>query len=216
MTKLKARMASETGSVLITSMIAASLLAAIGLSLAGLGNVELAIGANHRAGSQTLYAAEAAAEGVVAELLAVSSWTDVLSGAASSRFTGSQTPPVGPGEPAVTLAQLTTALQAESDASGSWGANSPRWRLFSFGRLDELAPAAAPDGDDYLAAWVADDVGETDGDPFTDTNGRLQITARATNHRGMRRTIALMVGQTSGRTASGFPGARILAWREGR
>lgn len=217
MTKLKShRRHSEEGSALIAALIAATLLLGLGLSLAGLSSVEVAIASNHRAGSQARYGADAVFESVLADLLTVPDWTLVLSGVASSRLTGSQNPPVGPGDPPLSLGQLTTALQAESDAAASFGADSPQWRLFAYGWLAELAPAAATDSDEYLIAWVADDVGELDGDPFTDTNGRLQVMARASSARGLERRINVIVGQTSGRTAAGTPGPRILAWREVR
>ena len=31
----------------------------------------------------------------------------------------------------------------------------------------------------YLVAWIADDPGETDNDPFVDSNGRITLLARA-------------------------------------
>lgn len=196
------------------ALLAASLLAALGLALAGLGSVETVIASNQRAGSQLAYAAEATAEGVLADLLTTSNWTDILGGVVSSRFSGHAVPPVGPGDAPMTLPQLVASVQAENDALGSWSTNGPQWRLFAHGWITELAPMASVDHDEFLAAFVADDVGETDGDPFVDTNGRIQIAARALSARGTHRTILVTVEQTTKLTPAGFPGVRVLAWRE--
>jgi hypothetical protein len=199
---------------MVIALLASSLLAALGLALAGLGSVETLVAANQRAGSQLAYAAEATAEGVLADLLTTSNWTDILNGVVSSRLSGYSVPPVGPGDPPMTLAQLTSVVQAENDALGSWGSNGPQWRLFAHGWITELAPMASVDHDEFLAAFAADDVGETDGDPFVDTNGRIQIAARALSTRGTHRTILMTVAQTTKLTPAGFPGVRILAWKE--
>jgi hypothetical protein len=215
MTKLKsARTNEDGGSALLIALLASSLLAALGLALAGLGSVETVIASNQRAGSQLAYAAEATAEGVLADLLTTSNWTDVLNGVVLSRLSGHAVPPVGPGDPPMTLAQLTAVVQAENDTLGFWGANSPQWRLFAHGWITELAPMASVDHDEFLTAFAADDVAETDGDPFADTNGRIQIAARASSARGAHRTILMTVAQTTKPTPAGFPGVRILAWKE--
>jgi hypothetical protein len=81
MTILKSeRQRREEGSALLVVLLASSLLAALGLALAALGSVETVIASNQRAGSQLAYAAEAAAEGVLADLLTIPNWSDVLLG----------------------------------------------------------------------------------------------------------------------------------------
>ena len=215
MTKMKSNCRGrEEGSALLVALMASSLLAALGLALASLTVVEATISSNHRAGQQLFYAADAAVEAILADLLTTPNWTDILTGAVSSRLSGHAVPPAGPGIAPRALAQLTADVQAESDAAGVWGANTPRWRLFSFGWLTELAPIASGNSDEYLTAWVADDVDEADGDPLADTNGRLQFIARASSARGMQRRIALTVAQTPELTMAGSPAVRILAWRE--
>jgi hypothetical protein len=215
MTKLKSNLTCrEQGSALLVALLASSLLAALGLALASLTVVETTISSNHRAGSQAFYAADAVAEAILADLLTTPNWTDILTGAVSSRLNGHAVPPAGPGAIPRTLAQLTADVQAESDAAGVWGPNTPRWRLFAYGWLTELAPIAAGNSDEYLTAWAADDIDEADGDPLADTNGRLQFVARASSARGMQRRIALTVAQTPDLTMAGSPAIRILAWRE--
>jgi len=216
MTKVKSGWpGTDEGSALFVALIGSTLLTALGLALAGVSVVEIGIAANHRAGAQAAYAVEAGVDVVISDLLTVPNWTDILGGIVSSRLTGSAVPPVGPGESPVALAQLTAAVQAESDAAASWGANSPQWRLFAYGWLYEAAPGSL-DSDEYLIAWVADDVGEVDNDPFVDTNRRVQVLARARSARGIERSVVAVVEQTTTLTTAGLPGARVLAWREVR
>jgi hypothetical protein len=215
MTILKSEVhAGEAGSALLVVLVASSLLAGLGLALAALGSVETVIASNQRAGSQLAYAAEAAAEGVLADLLTLTNWSDTLNGVAVSRLQGHAVPPVAAGEPPVTLAQLAATVQSEFDVQGSWGSNHPQWRLFAHGWLTELAPMATADSDEFIAAFVADDVGEGDGDPLVDSNGRIQILARAMSARGIHRSIVMTVEQTSSRTPSGVPGVRVVTRKE--
>lgn len=217
MTVLKSeRQGGEAGSALVVVLLASSLLAALGLALAALGSVETLIASNQRAGGQLAYAAEAAAEGVLADLMTIPNWSDTLTGQAVSRLQGHATPPVAAGEPSVSLTQMTATVQSEFDGQGSWGANHPRWRLFAHGWLTELAPMATIDSDEFIAAFVADDVGEGDGDPLADSNGRIQVAARALSARGIHRSIVMTVEQTSSRTSSGIPGVRVLTRKETR
>jgi len=133
-----------------------------------------------------------------------------------SQLSGSSVPPVMPGAPLVTLPQLTASLQFASNAAGSWGSNTPQWRLFAHGWTSDLSSTAAIAADNYLVAWVADDIGETDGDPSTDSNGRIQVMARAISRRGIQRNVALTVAQTIEVTNAGAHGVRVLSWREVR
>ena len=204
----------EAGSALLVVLVASSLLAAIGLALAALGTVETVIASNQRAGSQLAYAADAAADGVLADLLTLANWSDALNGVASSSLRGHAVPPVGPGEPPVTLVQLTAAVQSEFDAQGSWGANHPQWRLFGHGWLTEFAPMATVDSDEFIATFVADDVAENDGNVLVDSNRRIQINARAMSARGIHRSIVMTVEQTSSVTSTGVPGVRVLTRKE--
>jgi Tfp pilus assembly protein PilX len=215
MTKLKSQPhRREEGSALLVVLLASSLLAALGLALAALSSVETVIASNQRAGSQLAYAADAALEGVLADLLTIANWSDTLSGAASSRLQGHSTPPAGAGQAPVTLAQLTATVQAEFDAQGSWGANHPRWRMFSHGWLTELAPMATADSDEFIATFVADDLGENDGDPVVDSNRRIQVTARAMSPRGIYRSMLMTVEQTTSLASGGVPGVRVLTRKE--
>src|SRR6185503_2559240 len=213
MTKLKSGgREREEGSALLMALLAAALLAGLGLALAGLGSVETVIASNHRAAGQLVLAADAGVEAVLGELPPVSDWTDVLSGLVTSQLAVHAVPPGGPGEPPLTLTQLTMAIQTEFGRLGSWGSNTPQWRMFGHGWLRELVPAAAPDGDEFIATFVADDVGESDANPMADSNNRIQIAARASDSRGAHRTLLVTVEKTLG--TSGIPGVRVLSWKE--
>lgn len=212
MTKLKSPIRSgEEGSALLIVLLASSLLAGLGLALAGLGSVESLIASNHRAAGQLGLAADAGVEAVIAELSAVANWSDIVGGVVTSRLAGHAVPPVAPGSPSLTLAQLTASMQTDYSRLGSWGADTPQWRLFGHGWLSELVPVATGDSDEFLAMFVADDVGEHDGAPFIDANGRIQIAARASNARGGHRTMLVTVEKIG---APMSPGVRVLSWRE--
>src|SRR6186997_3072714 len=77
---------NEAGSALIMALIATVLLTSLGVGLVMLSNTEGAIASNYRAGSETLYAADAAVERVVQDLLLVPRWNDILAGTAQSGF----------------------------------------------------------------------------------------------------------------------------------
>ncbi len=216
MTKLKSacqcRCSGEQGSALLVALLSASIVTGLGLALAGLGRVETVIAVNHRMASQLVLAADGGVEAALAELPAVSDWSDVLGGVVSSRLAGHRVPPVAPGEAPLTLGQLTAAMQLAYGRMGSWGANTPQWRMFGHGWLAEIVPAAAADSDEFLATFVADDVGESDGNPQVDTNGRIQVAARASNRRGAQRTLIVLAEKSVG--PSGTPGVRVLTWKE--
>ena len=78
------RARSDRGSALIIALLATMLLTALGLTLVLMSNTETAISANYRNSQETLYAADAAVERVVQDLLLIPRWNDVLTGDASS------------------------------------------------------------------------------------------------------------------------------------
>jgi hypothetical protein len=201
-------MRNDDGSALILALMAAVLLALLGAGLVLVGSTEGAIAANFRASLEARYAADAAAERAVQDLLRVSDWTDVLSGAASSTFTDGM-PRLPSGQP-LDLVAMTTGFQRESDLAASWGSNNPQWRLFSYGPLAGITGAGTVQSSAYLVSWVADDPAETDGNPFVDANGRITLMARSV---GLFQTSRL-VEVTLARIGPGPAGARVLSWRE--
>ncbi len=191
--------------MVLLALVATAILNALGLGLITLTNTEALIAANYREASQMLYAAEAAAECAVSDVGRTASWSDVLSGASASTFRDATLAPVLPSGERLDLAALTAALQASSDATVRRGANNPRWRLFLYHPLSQIARSS--DSTEYVVAWVADDPAETDDDPLADGNGRVTVRAQAFGRQGTERTIDVTIAKAP-------MGASILSWRE--
>ena len=203
---------SSDGSALLLALMAVGLLSALGAGLVLLGSTEGAIATNFRTSGEALYAAEAAAERALQDLLVLTNWTEALSGVVPSSFVDSTLTPTLASNQPLDLTTLTVQLQQQSDASSSWGPDNPRWRLDRYGPLSGITGSGAVQSSAYLAVWIADDPAETDGDPFADSNGRITLRARADGLFGSMRVAEV----TLARTGPGRPGARVLSWREVR
>jgi len=147
MTMLRTRARSEDGTALIMSLMSMMLLTALGAAVIMVTNTETRIADNYRNSQEALYAADAAAERVVQDLLMIPRWNDILTGAAKSAFVdgtinGQKTLPGGG---RVTLCcgtnTATGQLQAETDAANMWGANNPTWQLFAWSPISDILPS---------------------------------------------------------------------------
>jgi Tfp pilus assembly protein PilX len=196
----------DAGAALLLALLAVVLLAALGGGLIALGDTEATLAANHRAAAELLYAAEAAVERALSEMRAAATWTEVLTGVRRSALYAATAQPVAPWGAMVDLAALTTALQAESDATAMWGLNNPSWRRFASGSLDVAAgnPPGVPQA--YLVVWVADDPSEVDNDPSIDTNDTVLVRGLAVNAADLRVSVQGTVRRVGG-------ASKILAWR---
>jgi hypothetical protein len=192
-------------------LVSTVLLGALGGGLVTLTSTETLIAANVRDSQETLYAAEAAADRVVQDLQQAASWDDFLGGAATSAFVDATLTPTLASNRVVSLTGMTSQMQAESNASASWGANDPQWRLMAYGPLDRLVTGgrATPA---YVVAWLADDPSETDGNPQRDTNDVVFVRARALGRGEASRTIELTVAKDA-TGGAGRAGVRTLSWR---
>jgi hypothetical protein len=168
----------DRGSALLIALVATTMLSALGLGLAILSTTESGIAGNYRLGSETAYAAEAAIERVMSDILRVRDWNLILGGQVQSSFISGATTPILPSGQQVDLLAMTTELQAASDATLRRGANNPRWRLFAYGPLRAMAAPPLP-SHSYVIVWIADDPNEVDDDPLVDGNGVLIARARA-------------------------------------
>jgi hypothetical protein len=186
------------------------LLTALGAAVVMVSRTETAIANNYRNSQEALYAADAAIERVVQDLLMVPRWTDILSGSMQSGFidggmTAAKPLPAGG---RITLCcgagTATGELQTVTDAADMWGPNNPRWQLFAWGPVSQLLDTAAIDSSMYVAVWIADDpadgpsAGAVDGNPLLDANGTLTIRAEAFGPGGTRKVIEVTVARTSG------------------
>jgi hypothetical protein len=217
-TRLRSRLADQQGAALIIALMAMMLLTALGATVFMVSRTETAIASNYRDSQEALYAADAAIERVVQDILMVPRWNDILAGSVTSSFTVGNPDqaialPAGGSatlcrkEPAEADCAVTTAtgqLQQATDLENLWGTNNPKWRLFAWGPLSELLSTAAIDSNMYVAVWVADDpvdgasLTTPDGDPLLDANGTLTIRAEAIGVRGTRKTIEVTIARTSG------------------
>ncbi len=207
--RLYARLSNQEGSALVIALMVMMLLTALGAAAVMVSNTETRIAGNYRDSQEALYAADAAVERVVQDLLLVPRWNDILNGTAQSGFTeGNSTSALAlPGGGTATLCcgtnSATAQIQAETDTMNLWGANNPRWRLFAWGPLNSMLPGHQIDSPMYVAVWVADDPADSadgvtiDGNPLADANGTLTLHAEALGPGGTRKVIEVTVARTS-------------------
>ena len=201
--RLHARLADERGTALIIALMAMMLLTALGAAVVMVSNTETHIAGNYRNSQEALYAADAAVERVVQDLLLIPRWNDILGATAQSGFVdgGMTAAKTLPGGGSITLCcganTATAQLQAETDTLNLWGANNPQWTLFAWGPLQDMLPNDQIDSPMYVAVWVADDPAETDGNPLTDGNGTLTLHAEAVGPSGTRKVVEVTVARTS-------------------
>jgi PilX N-terminal len=202
--------AGERGAAVLLVLVATAMLTSLGVGLVLATEMETAVAANFRSGTQALYAADAAIEQLVADLRATSQWTAILDGTRQPTFTDATFMPVMPGGRPLDLIGATAEFQMSRDAETPVGIPRPRWRVFSHGPLSGLVGPVVRASDAYLVVWVADDVSDPDGDPMVDANDRLTAVARAYGARDARREIEV----TLARRAPGV--VEFLSWREVR
>jgi hypothetical protein len=199
---LRTRVRSEEGAALIIALMSMMLLTALGAAVIMVSNTESRIADNYRNSQEALYAADAAAERVVQDLLMIPRWNDILNGTAKSAFVdgtigGQKILPAGG---RVTLCcdanTATGQLQAETTTANLWGPDNPSWQLFAWGPLSELLPGVVR-SPMYVAVWIADDPAENDGNPAADVNGTLTVHAEAYGPSGTRKVVEVTVARTA-------------------
>jgi len=233
------RLGSEKGAALIVALLSTSMLLALGVSLVLTTMGEGTVAAYYRDGVEAAYAAEAAAELAIMQLRNEEDWDDVLSGVVVSAFADGA--PSGSRALAGRIIDLSfeTGLQRCGKAACTddemnavteerpWGMNNPRWQLYAYGPLRQLAQGAI-DSPMYILVWVGDDGLEVDGDALRDGGppveceaapaacanlGRsvLDIRAWAYGPRGVQRGVEVTLARTDTRD-----GGRVLSWRAAR
>jgi len=203
--RLRSRFMNQDGAALIIALMAMMLLTALGAAVIMVSRTETNIANNYRNSQEALYAADAALERVVQDLLLIPRWNDILAGKVQSAFIDGSAAAAKtlPGGGKITLTSATAQLQAETDTANLWGTNNPNWKLFAWGPLKTVAPGVPVDSAMYVAVWVADDPadgtgGIPDGNPLADTNGTLTLHAEALGPGGTRKVIEITVARTSG------------------
>ena len=185
---------------LLTAVLVSGLAGALVVVL----STEEAVESNHRRGVVALYAADGLLADVVADLAAVPDWQAVLSGSLRSTFsTGPIRVPLPDGS-VIDLCQETLDLQRALERVGGVGV-TPRWRLYAWGWFADLVRDTGPGRLVYVAAWVRDDLADSDADPGQDTNGRVVVRAVAFGSFRTRRAVDAAVGRESGSVS-------VVAW----
>src|SRR5687768_12740784 len=123
MNRIRTRLSGEEGTALVIALMAVMLLTALGAAVVLVTNTETKISANYKNSQEALYAADAAVERVVQDLLMVPRWNDILGGSAQSAFVDGLTSDnkTLPGGGLMRLDTATAQLQADSDAGAQWG-----------------------------------------------------------------------------------------------
>jgi hypothetical protein len=211
------RARDEQGVALVIAMLCMLLLTALGMALVATTITETKISGNYSSGTEALYAADAAVERVMQDLLTVPDWNNVLTGAITSSFidgpaSGTRSLPNGT---TLNLTQLTnmvrcnkttTCSDADMDAftdERPWGTNNPRWQLYAYGPLNEMLPTSSINSSTYVVLFVADDPADEDGQPLVDGAGAdnagkgvISLLAYAYGASGVRRVIEVTVART--------------------
>ena len=179
---LSVRVRQEDGIAMIVALMAMMLMMALGVALILTTTTETRISANYSQGTEALYAADAAVERVMDDILTVPDWNDILRGTVRSAFvdgtpSGVRTLPDGT---TLDLDKATNMLDcgkidtcSDQDLNAwtderPWGSNNPRWKLYAYGPMSEMLPTDTINSKDYVVVWIADDPSETDNDPTTD------------------------------------------------
>jgi hypothetical protein len=204
MTRFHIRLVNDEGTALIIALMSMLLLTALAAAVVMVSSTEVKIAGNYNNAQETLYAADAAVERVVQDLLLIPRWNDILSGSVKSALidgSDSVSKAVPGGSRILLCCSATSAtgqIQALTDTANLWGANNPRWKLFAYAPLKDMLPDVEIDSPSYIAVWIADDPAETDDDPAADTNGTLTLHAEAFGPTGTHKVIEVTVARTSG------------------
>jgi hypothetical protein len=221
---------NDKGAALIIALMAMLLLTALGLALVLNTTTEGMIAGNYRGGQEALYAADAAVERVMDDLLTVPDWNNILNGTVKSAFidgaaSGTRTLPDGS---TLDLTQATnmancgkvnTCSVAEMNTSTEdrpWGTNNPRWTLYAYGPLNNIVTTSTVNSNVYVIVWVGDDQSENDDDPTTDGNaqtnpgsGVLAMHIEAFGPQGTHKVLEVTVAKTnSSQLERGYVGQR--------
>jgi hypothetical protein len=221
---------SERGAALVVALMATLLLSALGLALVMTTTTESMITGNFTGSQEALYAADAAIERTIQDVLTVPDWNSMLTGAARSAFVdgapnGTRTLTDGS---ILDLTEATNMANCGKIATCSvtdmnvvteerpWGQNNPRWQLFGYGPVNQLLPTGTLNSNMYLIVWVADDPSDNDNDPTKDGNaatnpgtGVITLRAEAFGPGGAHKAIEVTLSRTdSTEIERGYTGQR--------
>lgn len=173
---------NERGIALIVALMAMMLMAALGAALVMTTMSETAISGNYSRANEGLYAADAAMERALDDLLTVPDWNKLLNGTTQSAFvdgppSGARTLPdgstidIGQALNMANCGKVTACSPADLTAytpTRPWGANNPVWQAYAYGPLNTIIPTGTVNSQFYVMVMVADDPSETDNNPQLD------------------------------------------------
>lgn len=216
------RLGEEHGVALLCALMVTMLIAALGGAMVVLVVSETMTSANYRTAHETFYAADTGIDFVASELRRLGGWSALLlapPGNTTSVVDDGAATPRAPDGTTLDLAQLTRAVQADSETRfGAIGANpdTPVWRLYAHAPLDRLLPSGVPASPAYVVVWVADDVEDGDGDAAHDANGVIMMRSVAFGLRSGRRAIEATLARATGVGDGTEAPVRLISWREVR
>src|SRR5689334_13966334 len=176
----------EDGIAMVIAMMAMLLMTALGVALILTTLSETMIAGNFRNSQEGLYAADAAIERAMDDILTVPDWNKLLDGSTQSAFvdgapSGQRTLLDGS---TIDLAQALNMANCQKVATCSasdltaitserpWGVNNPVWRLYGYGNLRDMLPATDTiNSPYYVIVMVGDDPSDNDGNPLLDGGG---------------------------------------------
>jgi hypothetical protein len=210
----------ERGMALIVALMSMLLLSALGLGLMMTTMTETMIANNYRESGESLYAADAAVERVMQDLLTIPDWNRILGGLQQSSFVdgsiGTRTLEDGSTLDLVqstnmmNCAKLTTCSAGDLTAwtaERPYGLNNPVWSLVAHAPLSEIIETGTIVSPMYVAVWVADDIGESDNNPLIEGGppvgtpqnlgrGILMIRAESFGPGGAKSILEVTVAKT--------------------
>jgi hypothetical protein len=221
---LRRRVRDEQGVALIVALMSMILMMALGTALMLTTMTEGKIANNYRDGTEALYAADAAVERVMQDILTVPDWNNIIGGTQTSAFidgpaSGTRTIPGGE----IDLTQATNMVNCGKLACSDpadyiaitqerpWGANNPRWKLYAYGPMSDMLPTQTINSQVYVIVWVADDPSENDCLPLQDGEtpaagcagtgenlgrGVIAMRAHAYGGSGVERAIEVTLART--------------------
>lgn len=214
---------SDRGTVLVSALMVTALLGTLGAALAFVVTTESVIAANHRAGQQGLYAADAGVERAIGELRRLTTWRTVpgAGGSSAADFNDGANAPRAADGRVLDLVRLTSQRQADSNTFYPDAPDRPLWQLFAHASVDRMISGGGSDPSPYVVVWIADDPDDLDGDPSLDSNDIVIVRSEAFGLRGGRRAVEATILREHALDAA-VPGGvmrsdvSMIAWREVR
>jgi len=226
---------SQGGIALIMVILFTTFLSALGLGLILAVFMDRLATGNMNGSVAMLYAADAGIELAARDLGTTEDWDAVLSGSRRSSFIDGAPSGVRglPGGGTVDLTAMTnwlncgksgncTAAQMNANTrERPWGINNPRWQLYAYGWMAQLAPLLRPQPC-YIALGIADYCRGEDGDPLSDAatgesgHGIVRVHAETFGPGGWSRAIEAELGRACRGEGAGacLPGIRVQSWQE--